>query len=128
MSAAIGRALKIKRNGTLIAAVVSKTVPINNEPVDTTNDDDDGFRSLLEESGTRSIDLSVEGVAVNDVLLIVAAGASPTLITADEIEFPSGLTITGNFRLNTYEQSGETAGRVNFSATLQSTGAWVVTP
>jgi predicted secreted protein len=128
MSAAIGRALKVKRASVLIAAVVSKTVSINNEPVDITSDDDAGYRTLLEASGTRSIDISVEGVAVDDILLTVAAGAAPTLITADEIEFPSGLTITGSFRFNAYEQSGETAGRVQFSATIQSTGAWVVTP
>jgi predicted secreted protein len=128
MSAAIGRALIVKRASVKIAAIVSKTVSINNEPVDITNDDDSGFRTLLEASGTRSIDISFEGVSTDDVLLSVAAGAAPTLITADEIEFPSGLTITGSFRFNTYEVSGEVAGRVQFSGTLQSSGAWVVTP
>lgn len=127
MSAAVGRKLIIKRDGTKIAAVVSKSMSINNEPIDITSDDDDGFRTLLEESGTRSIDLSVEGVAKNDVFLAVAAGASPTLITADTIEFPSGAKIDGSFRFNSYEQTGETAEKVQFSASLQSTGQWTFT-
>ena len=128
MSAATGRALIIKKNGTKIAAVVSKTISINNEPIDITSDDDSGFRSLLEDSGTRSIDISVEGVMKDDVLLADAAGATPTLITADEVEFASGAKIAGSFRFNSFEASGESAGRIQFSATLQSTGAWVYTP
>ena len=128
MSAATGRALIIRRDGVKIAAVVSKTVSINNEPIDITNDDDAGFRTLLEDSATRSVDISVEGVHKNDVLLVAAGAASPTLIEDCEIEYPSGLIIAGDFRLNNYESSGESANRVQFSATLQSTGAWTVTP
>jgi predicted secreted protein len=128
MSAATGRALYIKRNGTKIAAVVSKSININNEPIDITNDDDDGFRTLLEDSGTRSIDLSVEGVMNADTLVTDGGAVSPTLIKSGTIVFPSGLEIAGDFRLNSVEISGEVAGRVQFSGTLQSTGAWTVTP
>lgn len=127
MAEKTGRFLKVKRNGTLIAAVVSKTISINNEAVDITTDDDLGFRKLLEESGTRSVDISVEGVLKNDVLLEDAGGASLLIKTA-EIEFQSGLKITGDFRLNNIEVSGETADKIQFSAELQSTGAFTVTP
>lgn len=128
MSAASGRALIIRRNSVKIAAVVSKTISINNEPIDITNDDDVGFRTLLEASGTRSIDISIEGVHKDDVLLNAAGAASPTLIEDCEIEFQSGLIIAGDFRFNSYESSGESANRIQFSATMQSTGAWTVTP
>lgn len=128
MSAATGRALIIKRNGTKIAAVVTKSISINNEAIDITNDDDVGFRRLLDESGVRSIDLSVEGVHTDDVMLTAAGAVSPTLIDDMDIIFSSGLTISGDFRMNNYESSGETAGRVQFSATFQSTGAWTFTP
>ena len=128
MSAATGRALIIKRNSVKIAAVVSKTISINNEPIDITNDDDAGFRTLLEDSGTRSIDISVEGVHKDDVMLTAAGAVAPVLIDDMDIVFPSGLTISGDFRMNNYEDSGESAGRVQFSATFQSTGAWTVTP
>lgn len=128
MSAATGRKLIIKRDGTKIAAVVTKSIAINNEPIDITNDDDDGFRTLLEDSGVRSIDLSVEGVHTDDAMLTAAGSVSPTLIEDMDIVFPSGLTISGDFRMNNYEDSGESAGRVQFTATFQSTGAWTFTP
>jgi TP901-1 family phage major tail protein len=128
MPAASGRDLIIKRNGTKIASVTTKNFSVNNEPIDITTDDDSGFRTLLDVSGVRTIDASVEGVYIDDTLLSEAAGASPTLITADEIVLPSAATITGNFRLNNIDITGEVAGRVEFSATLQSSGAWVFTP
>ena len=128
MSAATGRSLIIKRNSVKIAAVVTKSIAINNEPIDITNDDDDGFRALLEDSGTRSIDISVEGVHKDDAMLTAASAVAPMLIDDMDIVFPSGLTISGDFRMNNYEDSGESAGRVQFSATFQSTGAWTVTP
>jgi len=117
----------IKRSGVKIANVVSKTFSINNEPIDITDDDDDGFRTLMEESGVRSIDVSCEGVLKADTLLGVAAAADPTLITADELDFHLGGKITGSFRFNSLEISGETAGRIQFSGSFQSTGAWVFT-
>lgn len=128
MSAASGRALIIRRDGVKVAAVVSKTIAINNEPIDITNDDDASFRTLLEDSATRSIDISVEGVHKDDVFLIAAGAVAPTLIEDCEIEFSSGLIIAGDFRLNSYESSGESANRIQFSATMHSTGAWTVTP
>ena len=129
MSAATGRALVIKRDGTKIGAVVSKSISINNEPIDTSNDDDLGFRTLMEDSGTRSVDISVEGVLKTDALLIDAADPATTaLIEAADIVFPSGLILRGDFRLNGIEVSGESAGRVQFSGTLQSTGAWTLIP
>ena len=127
MSAAVGRALIIKRGGVKIAAVVSKTVNINNEPIDITSDDDSGFRTLMEDSANRAIDLSVEGVSKDDVLLAVAAGASPTLLSADEVTFPSGAKIAGSFRFNSLEISAETDNRIDFSAALQSSGTWTYT-
>lgn len=129
MAADTGRALKIYRSSTLIAAVVSKTVTINNEPIDITTDDDLGFRTLLEESATKSVDIGVEGVLEEDTLLAVAANpATAAFITADKVEFPSGALVEGNFRLNSLETSGSVDGRVDFSATLQSSGAWTWTP
>ena len=127
MSAATGRKLVIKRDEEKIGAVVSKSISINNEPIDVTTDDDSGFRTLLPESGVRSIDISVEGVLKRDELVMDAAGNGATLIQPVEIEFPSGMTIGGYFRLNSYDISAETNGRVQFSGTLQSTGEWSVT-
>ena len=128
MSAATGRLLIIRRDGVVVAAAVSKSMTGNNEAVDITSDDDEGFRLLLEASGTRSIDLSVEGVLVDDVLMNAALDPTTvTLIKECTITLPSGAVITGNFRLNSFETSGETTGRADFTATMQSTGIWAIT-
>lgn len=122
MAGYIGRALLLKRNGSTIASVVSKSVTINGEPVDVSTDDDGKWRTLLEDAGQASVDMSVEGVYVAATDTLIADVISGTAIRAGEVTLPSGATLTGNWRLNNVEVSGETAGRVEFSATLQSTG------
>ena len=127
MVAATGRSLLLARGGNPVAALVAKTMSIGNEAIDVTTDDDLGFRTLLEASGTRSIDMSFEGVMKDDVLLTDAADPATTaLIKAGTMTFASGTVIAGDFRLNDLEITGEVAGRIQFSGTLQSSGAWTL--
>ncbi len=123
----VGRTLTIKRDGNKVGAVVSKSVSINNEPIDVTSDDDSGFRTLMDASGTRSIDISVEGVLRTDALIMDAVGNSG-LVKATDIEFPWGLVIRGSFRLNGLDITGEKSDKIQFSGTLQSSGAWTINP
>lgn len=128
MAAQIGRKLKIKRDDTVIAGVQTRSITINNEPVDVTTDDSEGFRELLEDSATRSIDLSVEGLT-KDTTLIQHAIDGDGLIESYEIEFEdTGDTITGSFRLNNMEIGAEHEGARTFTAELQSTGEFTFTP
>jgi TP901-1 family phage major tail protein len=127
MAAKIGRKVAIKKGGVLIAGARTKTININNEPVDITTDDDDGFRTLLEDSATRSVDLSIEGVTKNQ-LLVDAAATGDSLIGAYTIEFPeSGGLITGDFRFNALSLGASHDDAVTFSAELQSTGEFTYT-
>ena len=64
----------------------------------------------------------------HSVLVVEAAEYVPTLIKSTEIVFPSGLIIRGDFRFNALEISGEMTNRIQFSGTLQSSGAWTVNP
>jgi len=127
MAANVGRNLTISRNSDVIAGVRTKSITINNEPIDVTTDDSDGFRQLMEDSGTRSIDLSVEGVTQDDTLIAAAANGS-TLIETYTITFASGATISGDFRLNSVEKGAEYNEAITFSAEIQSTGEWTYTP
>jgi len=113
---------------SVIAGVRTKTVTINGEPIDITSDDDSGFRTLLGDAGTRSIDLSVEGVTKDAVLRAIVAGSSSQLLTDISVEYPNGDTISGDFYLVNIEESGEYQDAVTFSASLQSSGAFVYTP
>lgn len=128
MAASAGRELLIKKGVSVIAGVRTKTVTINGEPIDITSDDDSGFRTLLGDAGTRSIDLSVEGVTKDAVLRAIVAGSSSQLLTDISVEYPNGDTIEGDFYLVNIEESGEYQDALTFSASLQSSGPFVYTP
>lgn len=128
MAAIKGRSLSIKKNNVTIAKVRTKTVTVNNEPIDITNDDDNGFRTLLADPATRSIELSVEGVMDGATFRAIAAGATATdnMLTDITIAWPSG-SIAGNFYLASYAETGAHNDAVTFTMTLQSSGAFTYT-
>jgi predicted secreted protein len=124
MAAANGRELKILKNSVAIAGVRTKTVAIAGEPIDITSDDDLGYRTMLGEAGTYSIDLTVEGVTKDAELRSIILTGGSLLLTDISIEYPDGSTIDGDFFLASVEDSGEFADALTFSASLQSSGAW----
>lgn len=126
MASQIGRKLIVKKDGTAIAGVRTKSLTINNEAVDVTTDDDDGFRTLLSESGQKQVDMSVEGLTKDDALLKLAAEGS-ALVEAFTIEFPSGAEITGDFRINNLEIGAEYNDAITFTAEIHSTGEYTYT-
>jgi len=114
--------------GDLIAGCQSKSATINNEPIDITSDDDDGFRTLLADPATRSMDMSVEGVTKDTILLEAATGATSELLTGHVMDIPGVGTIEGDFYLNSFELGAPTAEAVTFTASLQSSGEFTFTP
>jgi predicted secreted protein len=124
MAAANGRELKILKNNVAIAGVRTKTVAINGDPIDITSDDDLGYRTMLDEPGTFSIDLTVEGVTKDAELRSIILTGATTKLTDISIEYPDGSTIEGDFSLVSVEDSGEFADALTFSASLQSSGPW----
>ena len=127
MAAAKGRELLVKRGSTVIAGIRTKGVAFNGEPIDITNDDDSGYRTMLNDAGTYSIDLSIEGITKDNDLRGVVMAASSLMLNDIEIEYPNGDTITGNFFLTSLEESGTYNDAVTFSGSLQSSGTWVYT-
>lgn len=111
----------------LVAGARGKTIAINNEPIDITTDDASGFRTLLEDAATRSIDLSIEGVTQNTTWLTATTESSTSLLKSYEIVITGIGTIAGNFRLNSYELGAPYNDAVTFSASLQSSGAFTFT-
>lgn len=123
-----GRDLVVSKAGTPIAAVRTTTLSIDNAPVDITSNDDGGFRTLGNFSGTRAMDLSVEGVWTDQVLSDIARGGGTGLLLTD-ITIDDGVdTISGNFFLASFEQSGAHDAEITYTAELQSSGPWAVAP
>lgn len=127
MAAAVGRNLTLTYGGATLAGARTKTITINGTAIDITTDDDSGYRALLEASGEKQIDLSVEGLMKEDVMTEALAN-NGTLIAEGVLTFPSGATITGDFRLNSLELGAPYNEAITFTAELQSTGSWTMVP
>jgi TP901-1 family phage major tail protein len=120
-----GRQLTIDWDSTTLVGVRSRTINNSNEMVDVTTDDDSGWRTLLADPGLKSVEVSVNGVASDEVLLAEMYNASTTGETL-QVDLPSSLATPGNlsgtFHISGYEQSGEHDGAYEFSATFMSSG------
>ena len=127
MAADVGRNLKILQGLVVLAAVRNKSVSFAGEPIDITSDDDAGFRLLLAEEGQKSIDMSVDGVIKDAVLRGQALSGSSLMLTDVNILWPNGDTLTGDFFLASYEESGAYKDAITFTASLQSSGPYVYT-
>ena len=126
MAKALGRKLIYKRDGEPIANLRTKSLSVNNELVDVTDDDSSGWREHLDEPGQIEVNWSIDGVLANDTLLIEAL--SKSLIKGDEIEYADGGTLTGDFALASYSEDHNYNEVATFSAELQSSGEITYTP
>jgi TP901-1 family phage major tail protein len=130
MPAVSGRTLLIKKAATAIAGFRTNTISVDGSPVDITDKGDAGFQTMADFAGRKSIELSGDGVwKANTLSAIGMAGvATGHLLTDITMVNGNGDTIDGDFYLSSYEETGADDGAVEFSATLQSSGAWVLTP
>lgn len=123
-----GRAVRISRAGVNIAGARTDSVTLNNEPLDITDKDDSGWRTLLADVGPRTISCEVEGVLKDSTVLADTVGAGSTALLKECVVTISGLgTITGDFFLQNFQIGAEQDGVTTFTATLESGEAPTVT-
>ena len=123
-----GRQLVVEKNDEPIGGIRTKSFTIENEPIDVTTDDDDGIRKLLSEfAGTRSIDLSFDGIFKDETLLENAQNGTNFTDTWT-IVLPSGGNISCEFFFTSLEISGEHEDAVEISGEAQSADEWTYTP
>lgn len=126
MSAIKGRSIVVQRNGVTIAGVRSKSVSINGSSIDTTNDDNNGIRQLLDEPGQVEVSISVSGILTNDALLQEALSVADRGQTMSFIMpggwtgSPSFQTLSGGFFMSSFSITGEYQGAATFEAEFQS--------
>ena len=118
-----GRAVRIKRNGVTIAGAKTDGVTVNNDPLDITDKDDLGWRTMLADTGLRSISLDVEGVLKSDQLIDGAINADGSMALSDGGVYIENVGFFGgNFRLNNLQLGADQKDVVTFKATLASSG------
>ena len=122
MAAGSGRRIRISLDGTVIAGARTDSMTINNEPIDITDKDALGWRTLLADVATRSIDASVDGVMVDDTLIVLAMGTGAALLPSATIDVEGIGSFAGDFYLNSLELGGAHDGENTFSSSLQSSG------
>lgn len=122
-----GRSLRISRDGSTIAGARTDNFTINNEPIDITDKDDAGWRTMLADAGSRSVSADVEGV-LKDATLIAESVGSSTLLLKECVITVTGIgTLTGDFMLNSLQLGAEQADAITFTATLESAEGMTVT-
>lgn len=116
-----GRKVQFSWGGVYVGAAREKNLTINNNPVDVTADEDNGWRTLLEQPGERQVDITISGIMRNN-LFKDAAINGPQRDTAT-ILYPDGYVIEGTFTIASYTEGQPYNNAVTFTATLQSSGA-----
>ena len=128
------RDLLVKKGATRLLGINSKSIAVAKEPIDITTDEDNGFRTLLDVAGTKTLDISFSGVTKDAVMrgLIMTSGSQ--LLTDITIEYPpiggqaTGDTISGDFYLANLTENGSSPdGSIEFDGSLQSSGEWTYT-
>ena len=129
MSGFNARLLTVDFETTTLVGIRTRGFTINAEPVDVTNDDDSGWRTLLAEPGLRSMEVPVAGISSDEILIAAIMEGATYALSAVVINLATGVgettpgTLTGDFFLSSFEQTGEHDGSVEFTATLMSSGA-----
>ena len=130
MPAAIGRTLTLEWGAdspATIAGIREKSVALNGNPVDVTSDENNGWRELLEESGENQVNISFSGVT-KDGDRLRDAWFNGDRMAAATIDYPDGGSLTGQFLLATFNETGTYNDAITFEGELQSSGVVTYTP
>lgn len=118
-----GRLFILKQGDVIVACLRTLSLNISGETVDVTNKDDQTYRTLLPRAGVSAVSVSAEGIFDDDdIIKDIRAAAGTKSVIPFEIEYEYDGTITGNYQVASFENSGEYNGAVNYSISLESSG------
>jgi|SRR5690625_1853614 len=102
---------------------VSKSIEYSGEPIDITQDCDDGYEVLAGFTRPKRLTIELDGyVARND--RVVTKGLQNQVMRKIQIHVPGNFTISGDFMLVGFTITGELREALSFTATLRSSGKW----
>lgn len=130
MAAQSGRDLLILKNAVAFGGLRETSVAVDGSPIDITNKNDSGYRTLASFSGVESVDITGSGVFIDDTIRDIAfVGTGTTkLLTDITLAWGDGATMSGDFYLASFTSAGNHDGEETYDVTLQSSGAWTYTP
>jgi len=120
----LGREIPVTIDGTLVGVARTKSMTINNEPVNVTSDGDDGIQRILSTAGEKSVEASVTFMFdSNDESLIDTALSSDCIVP---ISFDFGTyQREGDFFIASVGTTMEYNDAVSIDVSLQSSGAFI---
>lgn len=119
------RDFTIEKNGVVLAGLTSKDFNIGATPIEKTNDDDNGWRTNIDDAvGQQSIDISASGVLEDPLIRNIMLNPATSKTLSDiTIRLANGSTIGGTFQFTNYAETGSAPdGRVEFSTSLELSG------
>lgn len=107
---------------TAIGGIQSKSLSINNNPVDV-SDDSAGYQKMLPDGGIQSMELSGSGIIKNNAQIKAVVLAAKNR-TVKNWQLVSGLgdQYEGEFVISSFQRTGNHDGAETFSITLTSSG------
>lgn len=122
-----GRQVTMTIGGQSILGVQTKGLTVNNEMIDTTDDNAGGWLTYDAIPGAKSVELPISGM-IKNLEMLRAIMSSGSQIFAVTLTYPEGSTVTGDFALTNYTETGEFNSAYTFDVTLASSGAITFTP
>lgn len=107
-----------------VAGVRTTSMTLNNEPVDTTSVDSEGFRELLPDAGVQSMDVTLSGIVKNSTTYQeVQEQAIARTVKRYQYRSANGDRWECDMAVVNLQKTGEYNGAETFSISLQSDGA-----
>lgn len=121
----VGRKLIIKKDGVPIAGARAKSVRFNNEPINVSHEEEDGFRHLLDVLDTREVLLSIEGVLSGPHAEQLIRPKVDGELIGVEVVFPDESTLSADGAyIHSLQITGEYRNAAMFAASLVLSGAF----
>ena len=132
MAAIVGRTVRMKKGplATAVALIGSQNdgVTLANGEIDITDKDDNGYRTLMDTWGVRSLDVNVEGILKDDELISIVTSSTGSVLLQEYTLVVGGFgTFAGDFFLNNLTLGAQANEGVTFTATLLSSGPYTFT-
>ena len=106
--------------------VQTKGLSLNNTRLDTTDDNSSGWAEATADGGLKSVAFTADGVLKNLELMNSYFGSSQAF--ALTLTYPDNSVVSGDFFMDSFEETGTNDELTTFTASFSSTGTVTFTP